>query len=62
MFGELIGIQKFGCTSGGLNVLNDTENKFLMALPSFISSAITNSDVFVQTREELESAKLVTER
>lgn len=46
----------------GHDKIDDTENKFLMALPSFISSAITNSDVFVQTREELESAKLISER
>ncbi len=59
---KLYGVIHIESFADGHNQIDDTENKFLMALPSFISSAITNSDVFVQTREELQSAKLISER
>lgn len=46
----------------GHTKVDDNEVKFLAALPAFIGSAITNADVFMQTREQLQSAKMVSEK
>lgn len=45
----------------GHTELDDSETRFLSALPTFIGGALANADVFVQTREELTSARKVTE-
>ncbi|MDD2999503.1 MAG: adenylate/guanylate cyclase domain-containing protein [Candidatus Riflebacteria bacterium] len=42
--------------------IDENEIRFLSALPTFIGGALSNADVFVQTREELTSAKKITEQ
>lgn len=46
----------------GHSELDDSETRFLAALPTFIGGALANADIFVQTREELTSAKKITEQ
>lgn len=46
----------------GHTEIDESETRFLSALPTFIGGALANADIFVQTREELTSAKLVTEQ
>ena len=59
---KLFGVIHIESFEDGHEKVDDNEAKFLMALPSFIGSAITNADIFMETREELESAKQVSER
>ncbi len=59
---KLFGVIHIESFEDGHVKIDDNEAKFLVALPSFIGSAITNADVFMETREELESAKQVSER
>ena len=59
---KLFGVIHIESFEDGHEKIDDNEAKFLVALPSFIGSAITNADVFMETREELESAKQVSER
>ena len=59
---RLFGVIHIESFEDGHEKVDDNEAKFLMALPSFIGSAITNADIFMETREELESAKQVSER
>lgn len=42
--------------------LDDNEKRFLSSLPTFLGGALANSDVFVQTRQELTSTKKITEK
>ncbi|HNX76171.1 MAG TPA: adenylate/guanylate cyclase domain-containing protein [Candidatus Rifleibacterium sp.] len=46
----------------GHTELDDSETRFLAALPTFIGGALANADIFVQTREELTSARKITEQ
>ena len=46
----------------GHTEIDDSETRFLAALPTFIGGALANADIFVQTREELTSAKKITEQ
>ncbi|MBU1107848.1 MAG: GAF domain-containing protein [Candidatus Riflebacteria bacterium] len=48
--------------SDGHTELDENEIRFLSSLPTFIGGALANADIFVQTREELTSAKLVSEQ
>ncbi|MBR4329603.1 MAG: GAF domain-containing protein [Candidatus Riflebacteria bacterium] len=59
---KLFGVIHIESFEDGHEKIDDNESKFLVALPSFIGSAITNADIFMETREELESAKQVSER
>ena len=59
---RLFGVIHIESFEDGHEKIDDNEAKFLVALPSFIGSAITNADIFMETREELESAKIVSER
>lgn len=46
----------------GHTEIDESETRFMGALPTFIGGALSNADVFVQTREELTSAKKVSEQ
>ena len=59
---KLYGVIHIENFEDGHTKIDDNESKFLVALPSFIGSAITNADVFMQTRDQLQSAKLVSEK
>jgi class 3 adenylate cyclase len=45
----------------GHTELEEDEIRFLSTLPTFLGNAIANADIFVQTREELTSAKETSE-
>jgi len=47
--------------SDGHTEIDESETRFLSTLPTFIGGALANADVMVQTREELTSAKKLTE-
>lgn len=47
--------------SDGHTEIDDSEIKFLSALPTFIGGALSNADIFVQTREELTSVQKISE-
>ncbi len=59
---KLFGVIHIESFEDGHTKIDESESKFLVALPSFIGSAITNADIFMQTREELQSAKIASER
>ena len=59
---KLFGVIHIESFEDGHTNIDESESKFLVALPSFIGSAITNADIFMQTREELQSAKIASER
>ncbi len=59
---RIFGVIHIESFEDGHDKIDDNEAKFLMALPSFIGSAITNADIFMETREELESARLISEK
>lgn len=46
----------------GHTEIDESETRFLSTLPTFIGGALANADVMVQTREELTSAKKLTEQ
>jgi class 3 adenylate cyclase len=46
----------------GHTELDENEIRFLSALPTFIGGALSNADVFVQTREELTSVQKISEQ
>lgn len=56
------GIVHIASFSDGHTEIDDSETRFLSALPTFIGGALANADIFVQTREELTSAKQVSEQ
>ena len=59
---KLYGVIHIESFEDGHTKIDESESKFLVALPSFIGSAITNADIFMQTREELQSAQIASER
>ena len=59
---KLFGVIHIENFEDGHKNIDDNEARFLGALPSFIGSALTNADIFMQTRDELVSAKKVTEK
>ena len=56
------GVVHIASFTDGHTELDESEIRFLSALPTFIGGALANADIFVQTREELTSAKLVSEQ
>ncbi|MFZ5951795.1 MAG: adenylate/guanylate cyclase domain-containing protein [Candidatus Rifleibacteriota bacterium] len=42
--------------------LDENELRFLSALPTFLGGALSNADIFVQTREELTSVQKISEQ
>ncbi len=46
----------------GHTEIDESETRFLAALPTFLGGALANADIFVQTREELTSTKKITEQ
>ncbi len=48
--------------SDGHTELDGNEIKFLSALPTFMGGALSNADIFVQTREELTSVQKISEQ
>ena len=46
----------------GHTEMDQSEIRFLSALPTFIGGALANADIFMQTREELTSTKKITEQ
>ncbi|HAE40634.1 MAG TPA: hypothetical protein DCG57_18670 [Candidatus Riflebacteria bacterium] len=56
------GVVHIASFADGHTEIDDSETRFLSALPTFIGGALANADIFVQTREELTSAKLVSEQ
>lgn len=46
----------------GHTEIDESETRFLSTLPTFIGGALANADIMVQTREELTSAKKLTEQ
>ncbi len=46
----------------GHTEMDESETRFLSSLPTFIGGALANADIFVQTREELTSARQVSEQ
>lgn len=59
---KLFGVIHIESFEDGHTKIDESESRFLMALPSFVGSAITNADLFMQTRDDLLSAKKVTEK
>ncbi len=55
------GVVHIATFADGHTEMDDSETRFLTTLPTFIGGALANADIFVQTREELISAKQVTE-
>ncbi|KAF1080426.1 MAG: Adenylate cyclase [Candidatus Rifleibacterium amylolyticum] len=55
------GVVHIAMFADGHTEIDDNEIRFLSTLPTFIGGALANADIFVQTREELTSAKQVTE-
>ncbi|EKD81406.1 MAG: hypothetical protein ACD_39C01825G0003 [uncultured bacterium] len=55
------GVVHIASFADGHTEIDESETRFLSALPTFIGGALANADVFVQTREELTSAKQVSE-
>jgi len=55
------GVVHIAAFSDGHSEIDESETRFLSALPTFIGGALSNADIFVQTREELTSAKQVSE-
>ncbi len=46
----------------GHTEMDESETRFLTALPTFIGGALANADIFMQTREELTSTRKITEQ
>jgi len=55
------GVVHIATFADGHTEIDDNEIRFLSTLPTFIGGALANADIFVQTREELTSAKQVSE-
>ncbi|PKL50280.1 MAG: hypothetical protein CVV42_03225 [Candidatus Riflebacteria bacterium HGW-Riflebacteria-2] len=55
------GVVHIAAFADGHTEIDESEIRFLSTLPTFIGGALANADIFVQTREELTSAKQVTE-
>ena len=58
---KIYGVVHIATFADGHTELDESETRFLSSLPTFIGGALANADIFVQTREELTSAKQVTE-
>jgi len=56
------GVVHIATFADGHTEMDDSETRFLTSLPTFIGGALANADIFVQTREELISAKQITEQ
>ncbi len=55
------GVVHIASFTDGHTEIDENEIRFLSALPTFIGGALANADIFVQTREELTSARQITE-
>lgn len=58
---KIYGVVHIESFADGHTELDENETRFLSSLPTFIGGAIANSDIMVQTREELVSAQKITE-
>ncbi len=59
--GKIYGVIHLESFADGHTELDENELKFLSTLSTFIGGALANADVMVQTREELTSAKQLSE-
>jgi class 3 adenylate cyclase len=58
---KIFGVIHIESFADGHTELDENEIRFLSALPTFIGGALSNADIFVQTREELTSAQKISE-
>ncbi|MGM0600643.1 MAG: adenylate/guanylate cyclase domain-containing protein [Candidatus Rifleibacteriota bacterium] len=56
------GVVHIEAFADGHTEIEETELRFLSALPTFIGGALNNADIFVQTRDELTSVQKISEQ